>query len=257
MTPLRKFSALCFSLSLLLHPVTAVGADKRTKSVERGTILHARNNFGLENTYINENGCRIEYPVAGLNLICKKPTYEIVWFNPQAKTVMKESIAEFRERTGQPAIEADMSHMPQKVVEFAGVPAVCITLKLSNNVDKSALPEFSTRSTSSVLHTNFYVLRDVVRNSMLTKFLNTFLHVPASGGVLLAITHDRSDRTTSTDFKVERVERNVAFPAGVFDAPIAGFKTVHSQPDVAQGPGYKKQFDDLARDMGIGVPLGK
>ncbi|MBS1955916.1 MAG: hypothetical protein JST89_17155 [Cyanobacteria bacterium SZAS-4] len=250
--------AVC-ALSLTLFALPSKSKDQLSKPVERGTILHARNGFGQENTYINANGIRIEYPIAGLNLICKKPAYQITWFNPQAKTVMKESIAEFRARTNQPPNERDMSSMPQSAVIFAGVRATRIVLKSSNDPNRFALPEFSTRSStpSKLTKSYFYVLKDVSPNANLTKFLNTFFHFPGSGGgVPLALTHDRTDGTKLTDFQVERVERDVVFPAGVFDVPN-GFKTVYTQPDVAQGPGYKRQFDDLARDMGLGVPLGK
>lgn len=251
---LRLIALLCCSILFIVRPIPLDASEN--KSCERGIILRGRNTLGQQNTYINETGVRIEYPIAGLNILCKKPTYEIVWFNPQSKMIMKESIAEYRQRTGQPLNELDMSRMPQKSVNFAGVPATRIMLKLSNNVDKTGLPDFSTKSTSTVLHSDFYVLRGVLQNETLKKFLNSFLHVPASGGVLLAIIHERSDGTNSTDFTVEHVERNMPFPPGVFDAP-KGFKTVHSQTAVAQGPGYQMQFDDLARDMGLGVPLGK
>jgi hypothetical protein len=250
---LRIFVLLCCTIFLTArHPACAAN----NKSVERGTILRSCNTLGRQNTYINETGVRIEYPIAGLNLICKKPSYEIIWFNPQSKLMMKESIATYRQRTGQPAIERDMSRMPHKNVDFAGTLATRITFKLSNNVDKTGLPDFSTRSTSTVSHSNFYVLMGVVQNEMLKTFINSFMHVPASGGIPVALVHDRSDGTRTTEFKVERVERNATFPKDVFDAP-KGFKTVHSQTAIAQGPGYKSQIDDLERDMGLGEPLGK
>ncbi|HEY9733435.1 MAG TPA: hypothetical protein V6C89_16065 [Drouetiella sp.] len=258
---LNSMTILVALLQVQLNPADASGngsskANGAGQSSQRGTILRARNGFGQENTYINDTGIRIEYPVAGLNLICKKPSYEIVWFNPQAKTVMKETISEFRMRTGQPLKERDMSVMPQTPVKFAGVLATQISLKPMSESNKIMLPEFSTKTTSKVTKSNYYVLKNVSPDAVLTKFLNTFFHFPASGGVPIGLTHNRSDGTISTDFAVQSVEHNAVFPPGVFDPPV-GYKPVFTQPDVAQGPGYKKQFDDLARDMGLGVPLGK
>ncbi len=221
---------------------------------KNGTILHGVNGFGEVVAYIADDAVRIQYPVAGLNILCKKPTYEVIWFNPPAKSIMRESLAHFRARSDMPPKERDARTMRQHEVTFSGIPANRVSVE-DNAQNDFILPTMGAPRRAKMTATNFYFVKDIETDPTLQMFLNTCSGFPKFGGVPIGRTHNYADSTTSTDFKYNRREKG-KLPSGIFDVPV-GYKTVYSQPDVARGPGYQKQFDDLARGMGLGEKLGK
>lgn len=253
----RSFLQLIPILAMLLTQATASHAKPhgKTNAPVTGIVMHGVYGFGQQIIYISPDGVRIQYPVAGLNLVCKKPTYEIVWFNPPAKTMMRETIAQFRERTAMPPKELDLSRARSAAVKFAGVDANCFTVRRNEDSDSIGLPKFASRDKSRLSTSNFFVMKGTDTAPEYIRFLDTFFGMPYFGGLPLALKHNLSDGTTSTAFRVDRVEKKI-LPPDILDVP-RGFRLVHNQPQVAQGPGYKKQFEDLARDMGLGKAFGK
>ena len=247
LTSLLALTALTFTCAM------AQGV-KKADTQQSGTILYGVNGFGEIITYIADDAVRIKYPVAGLNVLCKKPTYEVIWFNPPAKSIMRESLAQYRARSGMPPKEREMRKMRQSEVNFSGFLANRVTVSESAKND-FVLPSMGTGRRAMMTATNFYILKGIDTEPTLQIFLNTCSNFPKLGGIPLGRTHNYADSTISTDFKYTRIEKS-KMPRGIFDVPT-GYKAVFSQPDVARGPGYQKQFDDLARGMGLGEKFGK
>ncbi len=219
-----------------------------------GTTLYGVFGFGEQIVYISDRGVRIKYPVAGLNIICQKPSYDLVWFNPMSKKIMKETLLQYRARQSMQPREVSFAQLPKTEVTFAGVRANKFTVFGGNAKTSFNLPKLSEHGVTTVQFSNYFIAKDIAVAPPLLIFLDTFYGMPNFGGAPLACTRTNSDRSVATDFRTSKVERG-PLPKDAFVVP-SGYSTVNTQMEVAAGPGYKEQLDDLARGMGIGDPLG-
>jgi len=251
-----RITQICRFLLLYLSCLLLTTAAAHGKSFETGTTTYGVEGFGERILYISENGVRINFPVAGLNIICKKPKYEVVWFNPKNKTIKHETIAALRARSNMTPKEISLPRLQRTPITFGGVSASKITVRSSPGTEEWLLPSYTNKTKRpQKLHTHYIVSTDIAVTPPLLLFLNTYYGVPNFGGVLLGCSHTDTAGGTATQYSTSRVEKG-KFPSDLLDVP-SGYKECRTQMEVATGPGYRDQFDDLARDMGIGEKFGK
>jgi hypothetical protein len=238
----------------LSGPSGALAAD----DAHKGWVLERQDQLGRETMYVDAKGIKVTFPVLGVNVLSKPPTWDLVWFNTKSHKQYCETLAKYRDRKGLPVKVGAPPNLPETAKIYAGLPSRMITVsEKSGAPERNLVPILSNPKGAwrvNLIESNYYFSEKVDLPIGALNFLNSFFGTPNYGGIPLGCVHKLSTGEERIMFASFSAKRSV-IPASTFVSPV-GYSAAPNQLEISNG-GITSKMEDLVKDMKIGEDFGK
>lgn len=246
-----RFSTLLLSLLAVISLAASAGFAAAT---EQAWTFKRNNGLGPETIYATNAAVLITYPGVGLNILCKSPTWEIVWFNTRNHLWYHQTVGRYRAGKGMPPVESQLPQKGRIATNYAGHDAIEFDIAATNPEDFMLLQSGFGKIRGRAVATQYYFSKPLSLSKESMMFLNSYFGVPASGGIPLGAHLLYSDKTvqrlwTTTSFSKTAIEPKL------FQQP-AGYKLAANADKVGSAAAYTTQIQDLMDGMEVGKPFG-
>jgi len=245
----RRSSALVLLFSYLSAFLFTVSAA--SSATQQAWIFKRNNGLGPETIYATNDAVLITYPTAGLNVLCKKPTWEIVWFNTKNHMWYHESVTHYRTRKHMPVTENQLPQSGRRTTTYAGHEAIEYSVPFTDPEDA---PLTSKNAKLHPIETQYFFSKSLSLSKEAMLFLNSYFGVPASGGVPLGSQVLDSDKTSQRLWTTTAFEKSAVDPS-LFRQP-SGYKLLANADQLGNAKVYTSQMEDMMNDLGVGKPFG-
>jgi hypothetical protein len=238
---------LLFScLSAFLFTASAVSS-----ATQQAWVFKRNNGLGPETIYATNDAVLITYPTAGLNVLCKKPAWEIVWFNTKNHMWYHESVTHYRTRKHMPVTEKQLPQPGRRATTYAGHEVIEFSTPFTDAQDDPFTP---TNAKMRPIATQYFFSKSLSISKEATIFLDSYFGVPASGGVPLGAQILYSDKTIQRLWTTTAFEKSAVDPS-LFRQP-SGYKLLANADELGNAKVYTIQMEDMMNDLGVGKPFG-
>jgi hypothetical protein len=143
--------------------------------------LFKRNNgLGPEVIYANNDAVLVTYPTAGLNVLSKGPTWDVVSFNTKNHIWYHESLLHYRARKNMPPAEKQLSLSGRRATRYADHDAIAFSTPYTDMFGAPTIlvPKQGKTHPSEI---EYFFSKPLSLSKESTMFINSFFGVPASG----------------------------------------------------------------------------
>lgn len=249
----------CLSgLVVLFSCLSAIfsNASDALSATQQGWIFKRNNGLGPETIYATSEAVLISYPSTGLNVLCKSPTWEIVWYNTKHRIWYHESLTHYRTRKQMPAKEKQLSQSGRHATTYAEHDAIEFSDPVKDPEDEPRLPSSWRSEKTHLVETQYFFSKPLSLSKEAMMFLDSFFGVPASGGVPLGCQVLNSDKSIQRLWITNSFEKS-AIDSSLFKPP-SGYKLA---PDASELGGakaaYTAEMEDMLNGLGVGKPFGR